>query len=194
MTLAGSPNEKCSPPGPGVGPGGEPYRRGENCLPQGNVLVVQKGNTELPDYSQGVVIMFNFTPDAQLVYAIGLMNIDRQNTTIEVVHQAGWRPPTTTTIPVSVYGCNSVQTLEISIENVLQIRVNFAGSGAVMFISYCYPPGGGSKPPVSTTSFRARFRAKVRRPVDCRAQVQLQVLHPVHLLWLNHLDHRPMSA
>lgn len=37
----GSPNESCSPPGPGKGEGGAFEQPGENCIPQGNALIVQ---------------------------------------------------------------------------------------------------------------------------------------------------------
>jgi len=40
----GSPNERCTPSGPGVGEGGEPGEPGENCVPQGNVLIIQEDN------------------------------------------------------------------------------------------------------------------------------------------------------
>lgn len=73
----GSPNEKCTPPGPGVGMGGELGRLGENCIPQGNVLIIQDSSTEVLDDSRGGVITFDFYPKAQAVYAMGLMDIDR---------------------------------------------------------------------------------------------------------------------
>ena len=38
----GSPNERCSPPGPGIGEGGEPGMPGENCEALGNVLIIQE--------------------------------------------------------------------------------------------------------------------------------------------------------
>jgi hypothetical protein len=43
----GAPNEKCTPPGPGVGAGGEPGLPGENCSPLGNVLIIQEENEDL---------------------------------------------------------------------------------------------------------------------------------------------------
>lgn len=42
----GAPNERCG--GPGIGEDGEPDGKGPNCLPLGNVLIVQEpGSTSL---------------------------------------------------------------------------------------------------------------------------------------------------
>lgn len=61
----GAPNQRCSPPGPGVGEDGEPGEPGENCNPLGNVLIVQEPNKnpDIPDDNgEGGVIMLLF-PD-----------------------------------------------------------------------------------------------------------------------------------
>jgi hypothetical protein len=172
----GSPNEKCSPPGPGVGAGGEPNRPGANCVPQGNVLIVQESNTERPDDNRGGVITFDFAPNAVAVYAIGFMDIDRHpNTTVEVVHQPGGLPKTTL-IPVPLFGCNSVQTVEVNIKNVSKMKVNMSGSGAITFISCCFPPGGGIKPPVSTTPVPIQVPSK--RPSPSKAPTNMPSVSP----------------
>ena len=73
----GSPNKKCTPSGPGVGVGGEPGQPGENCVPQGNVLIIQDGRTDKPsDNGFGGSIEFCFDTPAPEVYSIGLMDID----------------------------------------------------------------------------------------------------------------------
>lgn len=41
-----SPNIQCAPSGPGRGRGGQPGMPGENCIEQGNVLVVQESSVE----------------------------------------------------------------------------------------------------------------------------------------------------
>jgi hypothetical protein len=73
----GSPNQFCSPSGPGVGAGGKPDQPGENCVPQGNVLIIQEEDTEQPDDSEdGCCITFDFINKVEYVYEIGLMDID----------------------------------------------------------------------------------------------------------------------
>ena len=148
----GSPNKKCTPPGPGSGEGGEPGMPGENCVPQGNVLIIQESNSEIPDDNRdGGNITFDFSPNADIVYSIGLMDIGGTNTAIKVVHEDRFGTQNETTIIVIGLGNNAVQTVPINIENVSELTVNLAGSGAVTFISYCFIAGGGSRPPTLLT-------------------------------------------
>lgn len=131
----GTPNEKCIPPGPGVGVGGAPNMPGKNCKALGNVLIIQERNKDpsMPDdQKDGGTITFNFTRTAQYVYAIGLMDIEGHDTFITVVHQGG-----TSTIHVIGLGDNSVQTVLISLKFVFRITINFATSGAVTDLACC---------------------------------------------------------
>ena len=148
----GSPNEYCYPAGPGWGVGGEPGMPGENCAPQGNVLIVQEGHPELPKSSDdGGVITFSFTPEADVVYAIGLMNVGESGATVTVVHDVEAGSERTSTIVVVGLGDNGVQDIPVNLEKVSQVSVTFAGPGAVTSISFCAAPGGGTpQPPVLT--------------------------------------------
>jgi hypothetical protein len=131
----GAPNGKCSPPGPGIGHGGEPNTPGENCEALGNVLIIQEDNDELgiPDNQAcGGTISFEFITAVQYFNEIGIMDIERNNTNIIVVHEEG-----TSTIDVIGYGNNAVQTVLIELKSVTRITVNFATSGAVTFIAFC---------------------------------------------------------
>lgn len=79
----GTPNEKCSPAGPGVGVGGEPGKPGENCVFLGNALIIQEDNANpsVPDDNvDGGTITFEFITEAQFVYEIGLLDIDYAST------------------------------------------------------------------------------------------------------------------
>lgn len=76
-TALGSPNELCDEAGPGQGAGGAPGSEWENCSPQENVLVLRDGN----EGGDGM-ITFEFGPNVEEVFDIGLLNIDRGGTTI----------------------------------------------------------------------------------------------------------------
>ena len=82
----GSPNEMCDNLGSGVGAGGEPGERGENCVPQGNVLIIQEEDEESPnDREDGGMIIFDFQPNVE-VFEIGLMDIEGNDSSVTVSH------------------------------------------------------------------------------------------------------------
>jgi len=145
----GSPNKKCTPPGIGSGEGGEPGMPGENCVPQGNVLIIQESNKDFPDDSRdGGVIAFDFSPNAEAIYSVGLMDVGGNGTNITVIFEDKTGSPEDTTITVVGLGNNAVQMVPINMKSVSQLRVSLAGSAAVTYISYCFTPDGGSSPPV----------------------------------------------
>jgi hypothetical protein len=85
----GSPNERCIPPGPGIGEGGEPGGDGENCSPLGNALIVQEGNDDLDvpdDNEDGGMIVFDFKKMAEYVYEVGLLDVD-DKTSVSVIYR-----------------------------------------------------------------------------------------------------------
>ena len=133
----GSPNQFCNPSGPGVGAGGEPNQPGENCVPQGNVLIIQEEGTVQPDAnSEGGTITFDFTPEMDYVYEIGLMSIDTETAlTVEYQDKSGMKG--TKDINVPLLGPNSVQVVPINLANVYQIRLTLTCSDAVTFLSFC---------------------------------------------------------
>ena len=77
----GSPNEMCSPAGPGTGEGGEPGEPVRNCEPLGNVLIIQEVNDcpdDIPDDAgDGGVLTLDFA-ESRAVYVkeLGLLDID----------------------------------------------------------------------------------------------------------------------
>jgi hypothetical protein len=162
----GSPNKECTPPGPGSGEGGVPGMPGENCIPQGNVLVIQESNSEIPDDNrEGGVISFDFSPNAESVHLIGLMDIGGNSTNITVVHEnTASGIPTETTMIVIGLGDNAVQTVPINTINVSQLRVNLGGSGAVTFISCCFSAAGGSRPTISKMPFPSQTPSRSSTP------------------------------
>jgi pyrrolidone-carboxylate peptidase len=63
----GSPNNACTPPGPGIGNGGRPNQPGANCDPLGNILIIQEKGEDCPDDPMmGGKIVFEFIEPAKL--------------------------------------------------------------------------------------------------------------------------------
>ena len=137
----GAPNERCTPSGPGVGEGGEHGMPGENCSPRGNVLIIQEENSNLSipdDNVDGGMIVFDFEGGVDYVYEIGLLDTDYAGS-LEITSSKLGGTPTVTTIPIDILGDNSYQVVSIETVNVLRIKLNLTRSGAVTFISFCYP-------------------------------------------------------
>jgi hypothetical protein len=139
----GSPNEECSPSGPGEGESGAPGEPGENCEPQGNVLIIQKDN-DVDDLSDpnvgGGVISIELSSRVIYTFGIRLMNIVGSDTTVNIayVNEAGAKIPKT--IAVAGLGENSIETVPILTPGVYNIDVNLGGPGAVTGIGICVSP------------------------------------------------------
>ena len=133
----GSPNEKCDLSGPGIGEGGEPGMQGENCVPQGNVLIIMPEDVD--DSVTDGIITFDFQQSMHFVREIGLMDIHGNDTRVSVVHDNGVEMDTTV-IHISGQGANSVQTVPINLRDVSRLKVHLPQTGAVTFISFCFHP------------------------------------------------------
>ena len=151
----GSPNEQCSPSGPGVGSAGEPDAPGENCEPQGNVLVNQRQSGDNDDVTS--TIRFDFASKVQSVHQIGLMNIGLNGASIRISYmdESGEQ---TETMTVAGLGKNSVQTVPINTEKVSRLFVDMTGLGAVTFVDICVgsdapTPAPSPLPPFSAMPF-----------------------------------------
>ena len=135
----GSPNKGCG--GPGIGAGGAPGAPGENCIPQGNVLIVQENNadvTQPDDSADGGKIIFNFTPQVVSVIGVGLMDINCHDLPITAVPKNGSE---NTTITVKGLGPNSVQDVPLGFDDVIQMVIGFPTDGAVTYIDLCLGAG-----------------------------------------------------
>jgi hypothetical protein len=137
----GAPNQRCTPGGgPGIGEGGEPKSAGENCQPQGNVLIVQEDNShpEIPDDKAGggIITLDFFEPGGLYVYEIGLLGID-EATTVQVIYEDGRGGFITRDISVPDLGDNSFQVVKIDQANVRWIKVMMTRSGAVTYVKFC---------------------------------------------------------
>jgi hypothetical protein len=145
----GAPNKYCPGGGPGDGDGGKPGTEGENCLPQGNALIIQEPGESCPDDNgDGGIINFNFTAtNGQYVYELGLLDVD-----YEVIVEIGYETSTgfkEREIVVPLLGDNSYQVLAIDQANVKWIKVKFERSGAITSIKLC--PEEGVTPTPSET-------------------------------------------
>jgi hypothetical protein len=140
----GSPNQECSPSGPGEGKSGAPGQPGENCEPQGNILIIQNKNDdgELPDpNAAGGVISVELSSRVIFTFGIRLMNIVGNGTTVKIayVNAAGIKIPKT--IAVVGLGENSIETVPVFKSGVFRIAVNLSGPGAIAEIGLCVSPG-----------------------------------------------------
>jgi hypothetical protein len=139
----GSPNETCRGGGPGIGEGGEVGQPGENCVAQGNLLIVAENIADAggdnvvddPDDEEGgglVTFSFNGLVDP---VDITIMDIDK-----ETAHVTSVSGVLTLQVDASDLGNNSVQTLDLTGNaGVHTIRVFFSGSGAISEIEYNRP-------------------------------------------------------
>jgi len=131
----GSPNRLCSIPGPGRGVGGRPGQPGENCVPQGNVLIVQESDKAAPDDNiGGGVLCFDF-PDSANIVSIGLMDIPANRGDFVQVETSGNAPPQN--IQFTGFGDNSVQRISVNTGDASKLCVFFVGEGAVTDITLC---------------------------------------------------------
>jgi hypothetical protein len=134
----GSPNYSCG--GPGKGDGGEKGKPGENCIPLGNVLIIQEpgnGDMTIPDDNmEGGKMTLHF--QGQYVKEIGLLDIDyKTQMVIEFNHSSG---VARRTVNVPILGDNSYQVIDINIESVRSITLKLTRSGSVSFVSFCPTP------------------------------------------------------
>ena len=173
----GSPNEKCTPSGPGTGIGGEPGAPGENCDPLGNVLIIQENNKkpEIPDDNvDGGTITFTFMQTVEYVYAFGIIDVDYESSmTVYTETDAGL---SSETIEIEMLGDNSVQTVPISMANVVKLKLDLARSGGVTFLTFCVP--GPAPTPGGATPSEMPVMVPTR---DSAAQVLLLVKVPLNL-------------
>jgi hypothetical protein len=138
----GAPNKRCTPAGPGIGRGGEPGepdKKGVNCEPQGNALIIQEDNSRpgVPnDNRNGGTITMDFSTKRRYVYEMGLLDID-DAATVDIVYVKGNGVTVKKTRNVPQLGDNSFQVFKINQANVKRVMLTLEGSGAVTFVSFC---------------------------------------------------------
>jgi hypothetical protein len=125
----------CVNGGPGVGDGGIPGSSGENCLPLGNVLIIQESEKEsIDDNFAGGVICFEFSSPVDVI-SIGLLNIPSlRGDFLEVEFLGSFEP---FRVDVLGFGKNSVQRIELNLMNVKRLCLYLLGEGAVTDLLFC---------------------------------------------------------
>lgn len=143
----GSPNEKCSTPGPGIGKGGEPRTSsgavnwGMNCRPQGKVLIIQnvKSMAAKANKRGGEIEIF-FTRGPVRLEAMELFDMDNQHNGRVRVFYGDKRTKKTLhkKYKSKGYGKNSINPIVIKRDNVHRLRVTFADTGAINAFRICH--------------------------------------------------------
>jgi hypothetical protein len=140
----GSPNEACTPSGPGKGKEGKPNGNGPNCNPLGNVLIIQEPGESCPDDNvDGGVIEFQFDPPAEYVKNIGLLDVDYATVIkISFINEEGEMDETNIVVPI--LGDNSYQLLSLDVNDVTgpvkSVSLNTTRSAGISSLTFCYPP------------------------------------------------------
>ncbi len=76
----GTPNQNCTPAGPGIGEGGVPGTAGENCVALGNILIIQENDNGIPDdAATGGTLTFTFS-EPVIVRYFDLMDFEETTT------------------------------------------------------------------------------------------------------------------
>jgi hypothetical protein len=87
----GSPNEACPGGGPGIGEGGKPDAPFPNCVPQGNLLIIQDPRAD-PDIANdsglGGCITFEFSSPIEIVNT-GILDSEEPGVSVTVSCRIG---------------------------------------------------------------------------------------------------------
>ena len=129
----GSPNAEFG--GPGIGAGGTSASDGTNDVALGNVLIISEdGDSSDPDdEARGGVFTITFDNPVRIDY-IELLDIDTNEPggSVVTINTASG----TQQFSIASLGNNSFQTLEIGVENVISMTVDFVSSGAITELKY----------------------------------------------------------
>jgi hypothetical protein len=130
----GSPNQYCTPSGPGVGNGGKPDAPFSNCEPQGNLLIIQNPRNpenDPNDNNSGGCLFFKFERLVELVN-MGLLDMDRI-ATVTVIDQEN----------NNIIWFNSPPNVgDNGFWPVNKTQPTFAGTSDVKMIKVCLPDSG----------------------------------------------------
>ena len=143
----GSPNGACPTGGPGLGTEGQPGSTGENCVPLGNVLIIQDAANQAPDdFEGGGFISMGFTKPVPEVFQLTLLDVEPGNlgTTYVIVGSENDQGNIDYTMIVfQGLGDNALQTIDLVgiddefLKNVVSISFFYPYTGAIVDLSYC---------------------------------------------------------
>ncbi len=131
----GSPNETCTPAGPGQGADGEVGMPGENCTFQSNLLIISEdGDQSDPDDSGfGGTITFDFAADVE-IEAVEFLDAENTSDSVELFDQFS------TSIffsNLTAPGDNAYELLPVDTAGARQMVVTFPSSGAIAAVDFC---------------------------------------------------------
>jgi hypothetical protein len=137
----GSPNDTCG--GPGVGVAGEINKPGENCVPQKNVLIVQRREKVNPDDAEGGG-SFYFTLDPSTQWRlIALAVLDQPLNARVTITTTNRFDGDQFTSYFDGLGPNAYQAVSLfegaPIRYNSEFRVDFPEDGAIAWIKFCQP-------------------------------------------------------
>jgi hypothetical protein len=102
---------------------------GQNCIPQGNVLIVQETDKPEPDDNiGGGILCFAFESPVE-VFSIGMMDLAENRGDFVQVEQAD--TALATKIDIEGLGNNAVQTVGINKKETTRFCIFILGEGAV---------------------------------------------------------------
>ncbi len=132
----GSLNQACPGGGPGVGKGGMPGKAGENCKPQGNVVIIQEMDKEEVDDNGllGGTLKFTFQSPVT-AWMMTMLDIDTPDEAVLEINKVDGS--TICLLDVCGSGDNSVDEIELNDGDIASIVVELRCSGAVSEICFC---------------------------------------------------------
>ena len=137
----GSPNENCENAGPGRGEAGRPGMSGENCIPQGNLLIIQRRLKDRADDAEGGGSMV-FTIDGSVKYrlrALGILDVPR-DARVNVFTKNRFNNEDTLNYFVGL-GPNAFQevALDVPIRWHSEFRIELPADGGLSWLKFCQP-------------------------------------------------------
>ncbi len=171
----GTPNETCDAPGPGEGEAGEMGMEFENCIPKGNLLIVDEnglaagdadGKVDDPDDADvvGVTLNFDFSGIGPVfIDSITILDTeaDEEDPAVVTLLDAGGVEITTEILPTP--GNNGVAKVSLGdIPGVVFMNVQLNGSGAIDDVVFCQCDD--DDPCTEDTCFEGEC---INRPIEC---------------------------
>ena len=137
----GSPNRGCPSPGPGLGDAGTPGMEGENCVPQGNLLIIQRREKLRPDDAEdGGSFVFTLDPSTKWrLLSLGMLDV-AENVRVNIFTKKRYNNE----VDMRYFdglGPNGYQevVLEVPIRWHSEIRIELPGDGGLSWMKFCQP-------------------------------------------------------
>ena len=137
----GSPNRGCPDPGPGLGEAGTPGMIGENCVPQGNLLIIQRREKlRADDAEAGGKLVFSLDPSTKWrLLSFGILDI-MKDAQVNVFTKKRYNNEDDMNFFFGL-GPNGFQevVLDVPIRYHSEIRFELPGDGGLSWMKFCQP-------------------------------------------------------